>query len=386
MKSTALTCITAVTLFVALVISVPLRAQEQKEATSEHHRYKLVDIGTFGGPTSFLNPPFNTVPALNSRGTTVGSSATSVPTTATSNGFVCGGIDGIVPFVFHAFKWQDGVVSDLGALPPGDENCSNAVSINARGEIVGVSETGEIDPLLGSKGLRALLWKDDEMVDLGTLGGKYAVPTHINNRAQVVGGATNTKPDPFSIFGTQTRAFLWQDGIMQDLGTLGGPESFAGVVNERGQVAGFSFTNFTPNPVTGVPTVHPFLWENGKMTDLGSLGGTLAGYGNFNMFGGFNNRGELVGLSTLAGDQIVDPFLWNGEKLIDLNTDTMGGNPLTANAINDAGEVVGGGAFPNRPFDAYLWKNGVATDLGTLDGDCYSEGWAINSSQKYLKF
>ena len=171
---------------------------------------------------------------------------------------------------------------------------------------------------------------------------------------------------------------------MQDLGTLGGPESFAEFVNERGQVAGFSFTNSTPNPVTGVPTVHPFLWENGKMTDLGSLGGTLAGYGNFNMLGGFNNRGELVGSSTLAGDQIFDPFLWNGEKLIDLNTDTMGGNPLTANAINDAGDVVGGGAFPNRPFDAYLWKNGVATDLGTLDGDCYSEGWAINSDSQVV--
>jgi probable HAF family extracellular repeat protein len=166
---------------------------------------------------------------------------------------------------------------------------------------------------------------------------------------------------------------------MQDLGTLGGPDSFAGFVNERGQVAGFSFTNSTPNPVTGLPTGHPFLWENGRMTDLGSLGGTLAGNGGFNMLGGFNNRGELVGLSTLPGDQIVDPFLWNGEKLIDLYTDTIGGNPLTAWAINDLGQIVGGAAFPGRIYDAYLWKDGVATDLGTLHGDCYSEGWAINS-------
>jgi probable HAF family extracellular repeat protein len=382
MKSNRLTRLMLLALFTTGTIPELLVAQEQpakQQQNGEHHRYRFVDIGTFGGPASFLNPPFNAVPALNSRGITVGSSATSVPTTATNNGFVCGGIDGIVPFVFHAFKWQDGVVSDLGALPPSDQNCSNAVSINARGEIVGASETREIDPLLGIKGLRALLWTHDKMVDLGTLGGKFTVPTGINNRAQVVGGATNTIPDPFG-FGTQTRAFLWQDGIMQDLGTLGGPDSFAEFVNERGQVAGFSFTNSTPNPVTGLPTGHPFIWENGRMTDLGSLGGTLAGNGGFNMLGGFNNRGELVGLSTLPGDQIVDPFLWNGKKLIDLFTETIGGSPVSANAVNDAGEIVGAAAFStNRPFDAYLWREGVAIDLGTLDGDCYSEGWAISS-------
>jgi probable HAF family extracellular repeat protein len=58
----------------------------------------------------------------------------------------------------------------------------------------------------------------------------------------------------------------------------------------------------------------------------------------------------------------------------------MGGNPLTANALNDGGDVVGTAAFPGRPMsDAYLWRNGVATDLGTVGGDCYSEGFAVNA-------
>jgi probable HAF family extracellular repeat protein len=144
--------------------------------------------------------------------------------------------------VFHAFKWQKGAVTDLGALPPKNENCSNAVSVNAGGEIVGLSEIGEIDPLFGVKELRGVLWKNREMIDLGTLGGNFTIPTAINNRAQVVGGATNTVSDPFG-FGTQTRAFLWEHGVMRDLGTLGGPDSFAEFVNERGQVEGFSFTN-----------------------------------------------------------------------------------------------------------------------------------------------
>ncbi|HKV80234.1 MAG TPA: hypothetical protein VJP02_18945 [Candidatus Sulfotelmatobacter sp.] len=59
-------------------------------------------------------------------------------------------------------------------------------------------------------------------------------------------------------------------------------------------------------------------------------------------------------------------------------TDTVGGNPVNANAINDAGEVVGQALFSNQFFHAYLRRKGVATDLGTLPGDCFSEAFAIN--------
>ena len=110
------------------------------------------------------------------------------------------------------------------------------------------------------------------------------------------------------------------------------------------------------------------------MIDLGSLGGVAGGPS------ALNNRGQVIGASNLAGDQVTHPFLWDNGKLTDLNTHTIGGNPLTANAINDAGEIVGTGAFPNQTVPhAYLWKNGVAKDLGTLNGDCFSEAFAINS-------
>ena len=75
------------------------------------------------------------------------------------------------------------------------------------------------------------------------------------------------------------------------------------------------------------------------MIDLGTLGGT------FGLPNALNNHRQVVGFSNLAGDQISDPFLWDDGRLIDLFTNTIGGKPITANAIDDAGEIVGGAAF-----------------------------------------
>ena len=355
MTSTNLTHINLLFLVALLALPVQLAAQ--------HTRYKLIDIGTFGGPTSQTN---GESVVITNEGTVVGGADTSTP---------CPYFSGLIS---PAFKWQNGVMTELALLPGGCFSFADAT--NSHGLIVGLADNGLIDPLTDVPELRAVVWQGGQIIDLGTLGGSNSVADAVNNRGQVIGVAENTIPDPFDFGGTiieglpsptEWHAFLWQDGVMRDLGTLGGPDSAVAAVNERGQIAGISFTNSTPNPTTGFPTLAPFLWQNGKMLDLGTLGGS------FGVSAHLNNRGQVVGFSDLAGDLAAHPYLWDGGRMTDLGV--LGGTFGLANWINNAGEVVGGSTTPDDQFHAVLWTHGGTTDLGTVDGDSCSIAFVNNS-------
>jgi len=395
MKSRQLICVVATMLG---LMAVPL----QLAAQGTHHHYKLIDMGTFGGPESYINgyEYFGPLQNINNAGTITGWADTSNvdPYGRSSNGYehFCFNYDGIPCYASHAFLWQDGVRTDLGTLPHGVNSATAWVSSN--GLIAGTSQNGETDPLAPGTPTNfpvnhAVMWRDGKIIDLGTLPGGYeSIGQAVNSRGQVVGFATNTVPDNYSFIQTsaifnrfepypypyQDRAFLWQDGVMTDLGTLGnGTDAWATAINDQGQVIGFSYTNQTPNQVTNpcafggalIPTQDPFLWENGTMIDLGTLGG-VCGFPF-----GLDNYGRVVGTSDLAGDQVQHPFLWTKAKgMQDLGS--LGGSAV-ATMINDSGEVVGQSSLENSEFHAFLW-NGKMHDLGAING-CAS-AFAINSS------
>jgi probable HAF family extracellular repeat protein len=359
----------AVYFFAALAITVGMPAQDNPSPDHKHHQYKLIDIGTLGGPASYYSADGVGSQILDNRGIVAGYGDTSEQDPYAPN---CWDPD---CYIGRAFRWQNGIATDLGTLAGG---YNSAVSgINARGWIAGFSQNGVIDPVTNFPAAHAVLWKNRTAMDLGTLGvGYQSNAVYVNDGGQVVGFSTiNTTPDPFSFLGTSIHTFLWQNGVMQDIGTLGGPDAGPGLggINQRsGLVVGASYINSIPNPTTGTPTQDPFLWKNGTMIDLGTLGGTIGGATLA------NNKGQVIGQSNLAGDLISHPFFWDNGVLTDLGT--LGGDQGTANWINDAGAVVGRADRPgSQLFGAFLSKHGVMKDLGTVGSDPCSNARAINS-------
>jgi probable HAF family extracellular repeat protein len=382
MNSRNCTLLSTTLALAALVAAHRMPAQEAK--TGGHHHYKLIDLGTFGGPSSSvaIEPDQN---VISSNGVVVGGADTSLPTPEPACYNPIGNPD---CFISHAFVWSDDRLKDLGTLPGG--NYSFALEINQRGLIAGVSENSQVDPASGNPEFHAVLWENGRIQDLGTLGGTASFAGNLNDLGQVTGEALNDISDPFSIMGlgsgltlTQTHAFLWQYGRMQDLGTLGGPDSWSVFINDIGQIAGTSFTSDVVDPNTGTPPVGYFLWQNGKMKDLGHLGGDNGLLGPLGNVGGLNNRGEVTGGMVAAGNQFEHAFLWDGEKLSDLGA--LGGNGSFARGINDAGEVTGLATLPGDQVNhGFLWRRGVMTDLGTLGGDPCSDALAVSSTGQVL--
>jgi probable HAF family extracellular repeat protein len=363
-------------LMMTVLMATLVAAHAQTDATkgnAHRLRYKVVDLGTFGGPNSYYFLPFG--PSVSRSGAVVGGADTTEPDPDYPSCF------GNACLTVHAFRWRHGKLKDLGTLPNGAN--SGAIYINDSGLIAGFGDDGLVDPFTGTPDLVPLAWQRGKIIEIGTFGGSFGFPNAINNRGEIIGVALNDVPDDFSMLGsgpTETRAFLWRDGSLKDLGTLGGPDAWAAYTNEQGQIAGWSYTDSAPNPTTGVPTQHPYLWDKGRMRDLGTLGGTLAVVGSFASPGGgaLNNRGQVAGTSNLTGDVNWHPFLWSQGRMVDLGT--LGGANGEAYWINDSGDVVGRADIPGSTnHHAFLWRKGKMLDLGAAPGWPCSTAEVINA-------
>jgi len=143
----------------------------------------------------------------------------------------------------------------------------------------------------------------------------------------------------------KTHAFLWQNGAMTDLGTLGDGYTAAYDINDSGQVVGASFFGgaWGGDQSDSPPPDRPFLWQNGVMSDLlldpydGSEGHAYA----------INNARVIVG-GARATSGIEGAFVWEDGVMYDLDSLLpAGGNVqlLVARDINDDGQIVGLASF-----------------------------------------
>ena len=126
------------------------------------------------------------------------------------------------------------------------------------------------------------------MVDLGALPGlDYSQAYDINESGNIVGRS-------YDYYVEQTRAFFYSDGVMEDLGALGGQRSYANALNNADQVVG--------QAQTGSGQWHPFLWEDGVIYDLNDL---IPGGSAWELLSAkdINNAGWIVGSGTNPGGE-----------------------------------------------------------------------------------
>src|SRR2546430_7012963 len=207
-------------------------------------------------------------------------------------------------------------------------------------------------------------------------------------------------------------AALWRNGVLSNLGTLGGPNSSVtwGVKNTAGIIVGISqtaapepvgeswssaFFYSTPNNLGYIKL--GFVWQQGQMRGLPNFAGGTNGFAT-----GANNLGQVVGWAengvhdpaccctqvlqfrpamwTLAPDQIHDLPLFPG--------DTSG----AATAINDNGQIVGISGICDQAVGrhtarhAVLWENGGVIDIGNLGANWWNTPTAINQRGDVVGF
>jgi probable HAF family extracellular repeat protein len=261
-------------------------------------------------------------------------------------------------------NWSDGGrnYSEFrpGTFGPG--TLAFALAFNDNQQIVGnvdvLSSSGDIETV------RAFVYRDGAFTDLSQLAPiassttDYSSASGINARGDVVGSWHD---------GSRVHAFLYRDGVVTDLGELADIEfgtTRANAINNNGQIVGGS--NVPPPPGL-ISAFHAFIYDNGVMRDLG----LLPGFDQAEAVA-INDVGDVVGRAR-SGNHGTACFLWRAGTMVNMGTiDAVGPTPnCTVNAINNSGIAVGAAnALPTPTTSslsaAFVYQDGHMTDLNAL--------------------
>jgi probable HAF family extracellular repeat protein len=255
---------------------------------------------------------------------------------------------------FDAYIYRAGSVRDLGGFPdPGNVNypatISAGIGINSCGLVTGYSNYGSGTAIV------AFLYANGALQNLGTLGGPNSLAEGINAKGHVAGWASTP---------TTSHAFLYTpEGGMQDIGTLGGAASQAIAINENDQITGSADISGT----APVPS-HAFIYSNGAMQDLGTL------YGGSSTGASINAAGHVVGGSDLTfrtGSTLTHAFFYSNGVMQDIGA--ANGGWTFATSINDYDEIVGTATNIDGISNAFIYVNHTMVDLNTLIGSASSK-------------
>jgi probable HAF family extracellular repeat protein len=188
----------------------------------------------------------------------------------------------------------------------------------------------------------AIFWHDGRYQEAP----KMSLVSRFNNQGVMAGNAD---------FGQETHAAIWDNGTITDLGTLGGPYASATDVSDNGFVVGES----TINP-DNWNKHHAFIWANGQMKDLGTFGGDTS-YAYV-----VNNLGHVLGTAKDEND-VFTPFFYDGVKKRRLPT--LGSATLWPRDMNNADEIAG-----SSSVGAFITTGGRSHLLMDLL-DSSREGW-----------